>query len=275
MLNPDGVVNGHYRSDTLGVNLNRMYESPKMDKHPTILAMKKLFLVQHATGRLTTYIDFHAHATKRGCFMYGNAHIGEKYVENLLFPTLLSLNCEHFDIDACNFTLKNMKTRGKKDGLSKQGTGRVALYRETGMVQCYTLEANYNRGLPTDQEPCPPPYTIEMFRNLGEAVGVSLLDMIRQNPSSVLPSTPYQNLSGLRSALARSANSKRPGGSAARRAAPMATTTAASAAAQRLLGKRVSALPTITKSEEPTVLRVQQACRVRKRAPPDVSGGNL
>ena len=36
--------------------------------------------------------------------------------------------------------------RGKKDGLSKEGSGRVALYRATGLVRSYTLECNYNTG---------------------------------------------------------------------------------------------------------------------------------
>ena len=31
-------------------------------------------------------------------------------------------------------------------GLSKSGSGRVVIYRETGLVHCYTLECNYNTG---------------------------------------------------------------------------------------------------------------------------------
>lgn len=36
--------------------------------------------------------------------------------------------------------------RGKKDGLSKEGSGRVAVYKSTGLIKCYTLECNYNTG---------------------------------------------------------------------------------------------------------------------------------
>eukprot|EP01064_Diplonema_japonicum_P022277 TRINITY_DN3199_c0_g2_i1.p1 TRINITY_DN3199_c0_g2~~TRINITY_DN3199_c0_g2_i1.p1 ORF type:complete len:482 (+),score=108.99 TRINITY_DN3199_c0_g2_i1:48-1493(+) len=204
MLNPDGVARGHYRSDTNGVNLNRMYDCPKMDKHPTIYAVKKLFLSLHGTGRLTLYIDFHAHATKRGCFVYGNALAGEKQVHNLLFPKLLSINNELFGYQDCNFSQKNMRTKGKKDGLSKKGTGRVALYNESGMVQCYTLEANYNMGMPSDADPCPVTYTPGLLRSVGESVLVTLLDEHRMNPSSVLHSTTYQDLNGVLLSISRS-----------------------------------------------------------------------
>lgn len=40
MLNPDGVVRGHFRLDGKGVNLNRRWGDPRMDKEPTIFAAK-------------------------------------------------------------------------------------------------------------------------------------------------------------------------------------------------------------------------------------------
>lgn len=40
MLNPDGVFAGNYRTDTLGVDLNRQWESPSAALEPTLLACK-------------------------------------------------------------------------------------------------------------------------------------------------------------------------------------------------------------------------------------------
>jgi hypothetical protein len=47
MLNPDGVVNGHYRTDCRGVNLNRVYGRPIFELHPQIFASRKLLLYAH------------------------------------------------------------------------------------------------------------------------------------------------------------------------------------------------------------------------------------
>lgn len=43
------------------------------------------------------YVDLHAHATKRGCFMFGNNLKGEEQLKNVLFTKLVSLNSLNFD----------------------------------------------------------------------------------------------------------------------------------------------------------------------------------
>lgn len=72
MLNPDGVARGHYRADINGTNLNRMYTDPDPVLHPSVFGARAVVLQLAATGRLAYYFDLHAHATKRGCFFYGN-----------------------------------------------------------------------------------------------------------------------------------------------------------------------------------------------------------
>lgn len=42
MLNPDGVINGNYRSSLAGCDLNRRWKTPSKVIHPTIYAVKKL-----------------------------------------------------------------------------------------------------------------------------------------------------------------------------------------------------------------------------------------
>ena len=84
--------------------------------------------------KLAFYVDLHGHASKRGCFMYGNYfEDDEQYAQCMLFPKLISINSSHFDFTACNFSEKNMYSRDKRDGMSKEGSGRVAVYKMTGL----------------------------------------------------------------------------------------------------------------------------------------------
>lgn len=40
MLNPDGAVNGSHRCSLAGVDLNRVWDEPSPDLHPTIFHTK-------------------------------------------------------------------------------------------------------------------------------------------------------------------------------------------------------------------------------------------
>ena len=57
----------------------------------------------------------------------------------MLYPRLISLNTAHFDFTACNFTERNMYSKDRKDGMSKEGSGRVAIYKAIGIVQRLAL----------------------------------------------------------------------------------------------------------------------------------------
>lgn len=55
-------------------------------------------------------------------------------VENMLYPRLIAVNSAHFDFLGCNFSEKNMYARDKRDGQSKEGSGRVAIYKAIGLL---------------------------------------------------------------------------------------------------------------------------------------------
>ena len=57
---------------------------------------------------MKVYIDFHAHASKRGSFIFGNCLNGAEQVENVLFAKLVSMNSVNFDFAECTFSEQSM-----------------------------------------------------------------------------------------------------------------------------------------------------------------------
>jgi cytosolic carboxypeptidase protein 5 len=63
-----------------------------------------------------------------------------------MLPKLMSLNSVNFDFTECSF---NDADNNKKDlkGDSREGSGRAAVFKMTGLPYCYTMEGNYATGL--------------------------------------------------------------------------------------------------------------------------------
>ena len=214
MINPDGVYRGYYRSDTRGVNLNRVYCAPEPALHPSVFAITALVKQLHEAGQLHFYIDCHAHSNKRGCFLFGNALEADEMLSNVLYAKLVQQNSRWFDFEGCEFKfsekLANQYAKDARDGngAGKEGSGRVGVYKLTGLTHVYTLECNYNTGRivnrlghpfapeGTDQDrslsPQPPlrclhpKYSPETWQSVGKALAVSALDVLQINPCSRL-----------------------------------------------------------------------------------------
>ena len=108
--------------------------------HTPHLADPKLLQIPPSESGIAFYVDLHGHASKRGCFIYGNYYENEDtQVENMLFPKLISMNTAHFDFTGCNFTERNMYMKDKRDGLSKEGSGRVAIFKALGIIHRYVV----------------------------------------------------------------------------------------------------------------------------------------
>ncbi|NWU05699.1 CBPC5 protein, partial [Cephalopterus ornatus] len=350
MLNPDGVVRGHYRTDSRGVNLNRQYLHPDAELHPAVYGAKAVLLYHHIHSRvlpgspdwrtfvsplgtsslstkcpnppvpeaeaalseldkannvrnspsawrastasrldqdtrlsdsadraawilpsshtnehceegaqrppsaplpeaaeppepiaprdsgLAYYVDLHGHASKRGCFMYGNSFSDENdQVENMLFPKLISLNSPHFDFTGCNFSEKNMYARDKRDGQSKEGSGRVAVYKALGIIHSQThkkevlsrfldlchalgpcsLSSSGGAPLPlchpSAHAPSPCPVQV------GRAVAVAALDMAECNPWPRIVLSEHTCLGNLRAWMLKHVRGLRGAGGGPRR----------------------------------------------------------
>jgi len=92
-------------------------------------------------------MDFHAHCSKRGCFVFGNQHEDiSMLTEAKLFPKLMSLNSVNFDFRRSVFN-DDFNNAIDWQGESRNGSSRAVLGRETdNLPLVYTIEANYARG---------------------------------------------------------------------------------------------------------------------------------
>uniref|UniRef100_A0A7S1KYV4 Peptidase M14 domain-containing protein n=1 Tax=Alexandrium catenella TaxID=2925 RepID=A0A7S1KYV4_ALECA len=216
MLNPDGVAWGHYRTNTLGCDLNRCYRNPTPEMHEGVFAAKSLLLGWAERGDLLFYMDCHGHAARRGCFLFGNHHCSQAWSSedallwNLAYVHSTQLNCPHIDIDACEWSraIEAKKGRGdteqedEVDETSRSDSGRAQIGASCRLYHAYTLECNYHisrtvrpspdvPGLPPGaylaqalqgevregKRPKPMPYGPREWAAVGEGLAVALLDL--------------------------------------------------------------------------------------------------
>lgn len=195
ILNPDGVYRGHYRLDARGFNLNRCYVYPSPDEYPVIYATKAYIDYLHSEHSLLFYLDLHAQPSRPSSFLFGNHQDLEGQVESQLFARLMSLLTPLFTYHYCDFSERSMKTKDPKDHHSKEGCGRVAVHRSTGLAHCYTIECCYEAGrclLPKPSLPfrklrevSPGPSfqsDIPAYREIGAALGNALLTFYNHIP---------------------------------------------------------------------------------------------
>ena len=216
ILNPDGVFRGNFRVDQNGINLNRCYINPSRSLHPSIFAAKTYF--QYLSSNIKYYFDFHAHSSKRSCFLFGNSLEHEKQIENQLLAKLIEVNTSFFEYGECDFSEKSMVSKDPKDHHSKEGSGRVALYKSSGITHCYTIECSYYIFRPL--HPISPAVVVKtgkkffdsnfndfsvifvynraFFVDFASAILFSLLDMEKLNPISRLPSSNFRYLEAAR-----------------------------------------------------------------------------
>ncbi|KFW12244.1 Cytosolic carboxypeptidase 1, partial [Eurypyga helias] len=146
MLNPDGVINGNHRCSLSGEDLNRQWQNPNPDLHPTIYHAKGLLQYLAAIKRLPlVYCDYHGHSRKKNVFMYGCSIKETMWRTNVnaascdlmedpgyrALPKILSQTAPAFCMGSCSFVVEK----------SKESTARVVVWREIGVQRSYTMES--------------------------------------------------------------------------------------------------------------------------------------
>ncbi|XP_026177500.1 cytosolic carboxypeptidase 1 isoform X3 [Mastacembelus armatus] len=146
MLNPDGVVNGNHRCSLSGEDLNRQWQSPNPELHPTIFHTKSLLqYLAHIQRAPLVFCDYHGHSRKKNVFMYGCSIKETVWQSNIsatssdlqedlgyrALPKILSQIAPAFSIASCSFVVER----------SKESTARVVVWREIGVQRSYTMES--------------------------------------------------------------------------------------------------------------------------------------
>jgi len=62
----------------------------------------------------------------------------------MLFAKVMSLNCINFEFESCNFSKKHMFARDRGEKLTKEGAGRVCVYKIANLIHSYTLECGFH-----------------------------------------------------------------------------------------------------------------------------------
>jgi hypothetical protein len=147
MINIDGVSRGYFRYDTNCLDMNRYYHKDNYKIQPEIFAIKRVFKHFSELGNIKFYYDLHAHASKKGMFLYGNCLDFLAQIENQILPKLIEINSEDLNYQFCNFDYSCLKkTKEKRDKFSKDGTGRIHLQKISDITHCYTVEASFFKG---------------------------------------------------------------------------------------------------------------------------------
>lgn len=126
----------------------------------------------------------------------------------------MTLNSVNFDIKESSFSDEKNNIKDGK-GMGRDGSGRAAIYRETALKHCFTLEANYSTGVRINplkprfdlinkvklikedsqvqdansaiyKGKKTPIFTPEIFKDIGKSFLISILDYENVNPMTRL-----------------------------------------------------------------------------------------
>ncbi|CAH4013469.1 unnamed protein product [Pieris brassicae] len=133
MLNPDGVFLGNHRSDLLGSDLNRCWNTATSYAHPALIAVNDHIkkITAEKGLQLDFIIDLHADVSHEGVFVRGNSYDDVyRFERHAVLPKFLAMRVEAWQSDSCLYNT---------DSLSL-GSARRSL--PMGAVDAYTLLAS-------------------------------------------------------------------------------------------------------------------------------------
>ena len=138
MLNPDGVINGNFRTSLIGKDLNRLWDDPKENICPTIFYTKEMIKKTILSREVFIFCDFHGHSNKPNFFLYGCPtsrrlrNIGNLAFQEMILPRIFSGKNDMFDNKSCIY----------KIALKKLKTARAVVRNDLSVDLSYCLESS-------------------------------------------------------------------------------------------------------------------------------------
>lgn len=170
-LNPDGVVNGYYRVNGAGLDLNRVWDAADPESAPTVATTKHLLSDWvKAGGELRLFVDLHGNPGGRRNFMFFNGDDPDRAREARSLMTAFESVTPLFDAEGA-VAVENWPAvaQGWVEG--------------TFGAQAVTLEASH-------QDIIHGPHAhrymnVADYRELGEGLGVAIVETLFGESSSV------------------------------------------------------------------------------------------
>lgn len=100
--------------------------------HPVVFAVKRMLRSFMKEREIVLFCDLHGHSRRKNIFMYGN-NIKDAPHLTRVFPYILSKLLDFFSFEQSRFSINK----------TKEGTARIAMYRELNIPNIFTMEASF------------------------------------------------------------------------------------------------------------------------------------
>lgn len=175
MLNPDGVINGNFRTSLIGKDLNRLWDEPKETVCPTIFYTKEMIKKTLLSREVYLFCDFHGHSNKPNFFLYGcptsrklRTQLNLSFQEMILSKIFFAKN-DCFDHRSCIYKIAPKKMK----------TARAVVKNELNIDFSYCLESSIGYVSIGEKKLCF--FTPQLYNKIGNDFCLSLHDLTNKD----------------------------------------------------------------------------------------------
>ena len=181
MLNPDGVIRGNFRMNSVGKDLNRMWIEENEENSPSVFYCHKMIQKTLNSRNIHFFCDFHGHSSKNNFFLYSckarsefikvgqnslipNPHKKKLSFIELIFQEIFSKENIYFDKYSCINKILPSKIK----------TARAVLKNRYNIDFSYCLETSLGGAKQIIEDSPLVPFSIQEYKKIGKDFGESL-----------------------------------------------------------------------------------------------------